>query len=154
MRVPRKIVPYGLHHIIQRSVKNIFFDENDNIKYLLLLRHAELKYNFSVIEYVLMSNHIHLIIRPLDSKNLSDGMKIVAGGDFSYFNKKYFTFGSLWAGRFYCKPIPPEQYEKTREYLLLNPVKVGLVSSAREYRWCSAYERELRVNANRFLRTG
>ena len=75
-RIARFVVPEFPHHIMQRGNKRqkVFFNENDYREYLRLLKTCSDCFKVDIIRYCLMSNHIHLIARPLKNGNLSQAI--------------------------------------------------------------------------------
>lgn len=67
-RARRKFGTKGLNHCIMRGInkKDIFFDDQDRKKYLKLLKQNKEKYKIKLGTYVLMQNHVHLIIKGYD----------------------------------------------------------------------------------------
>lgn len=140
--------PNKLYHIICRgnNQQKIFRYKRDYRYYLLLLKKAKQKYNFKIFAYVLMPNHIHLMIERGDS-SLSKIMHEVNTAYASYFNKKYKRSGHLFQGRFQSIIVNKESYfwELSR-YIHLNPVRADLASRPEDYPWSSYlvyfYDRE------------
>lgn len=67
-RTRRKFGTKGLNHCIMRGInkRDIFFDDQDRKKYLKLLKQNKEKYKIKLGTYVLMQNHVHLIIKGYD----------------------------------------------------------------------------------------
>lgn len=84
-----------------------------------------------------MSNHYHLIIETLDG-NLSKGMRQLNGVYTQKINRKYEKVGHLFQGRFKSILVDKESYllELSR-YVVLNPVRAGMVSNVNEWLWSS-----------------
>lgn len=66
-RVSRIVIPGLPHHITQRgnNRQDVFFLDDDREVYLQLLGRQALRYRLEVLGYCLITNHVHLLARPL-----------------------------------------------------------------------------------------
>lgn len=88
--------------------------------------------------YVLMTNHVHLLVSPASSAAAFSLMKPVTQKYAQYFNRKYKRVGTLWQGRYRSSPIETERYFLAcHRYIELNPVRAGLASEPGAYPWSS-----------------
>ncbi len=139
-RLPRLVIPYQPHHVIQRGNDRqpIFRDQEDYRVFLQWLREAIRQYKLALHAYVLMPNHIHLLVSPSDATGLGRAMQWIGRYYVPYFNKKYHRVGTLWQGRYKATVIDSEQYFLTCcRYIELNPVRADLVVDASQYPWSS-----------------
>lgn len=131
--------PGAIWHITSRGNerKNIFRSDADRRMLLELLAEAVRRFGWIVSTYVLMSNHYHFIIEtPLP--NLSRGMQWLNGTYARRFNRRHNRVGHLFQGRF--KGILVEDSEYLNEllrYVVLNPVRAGMMARPEECRWSS-----------------
>lgn len=100
-RKPRIHYPGAIYHVIARgnNKENIFLDSKDKNRYHDLLDKYKLKYNFEIYAYVLMDNHVHLLV----CVNEVPLAKIMQGIQLSYtqyYNKKYQHFGHVFQQRY------------------------------------------------------
>jgi hypothetical protein len=84
-----------------------------------------------------MSNHYHLLLETSEG-NLSAGMKLLNSAYAQYFNHTHDRTGHLFQGRFKAIVVEKESYllELSR-YIVLNPVRSGIVKSPDDYKWSS-----------------
>lgn len=139
-RGPRPVAPLIPHHVIHRGNNRqiIFAEPDDYIYYLACLRSAKALYSCRIYAYVLMTNHVHLLVEPSGPTDLGRFMKRVAGRYTRYMNRKYGRTGTLWEGRFKSALVEGERYLlAVSRYIELNPVRAKLVSDPGEYRWSS-----------------
>jgi putative transposase len=139
-RSTRITVPAFPHHIIQRGNNRqaIFFTDNDYRFFLECLHQAKLKCFCRIYAYVLMTNHFHLLVEPLQIGDLGRLMQSVGRRYVRYVNQVYRRSGTLWEGRFRSAVVSRDEYLMTcSRYIELNPVRAGLVSHAGQYRWSS-----------------
>jgi putative transposase len=139
-RLPRYAVPGVPQHVIQRGNNRspIFFSEDDCRFYLDCLREACAKQRCAVHAYVLMTNHVHLLMTPRTPNAISKVMQSVGRRYVQYVNANYERTGTLWEGRYRATLIDSEQYLLTCcRYIELNPVRAGVVRHPRRYTWSS-----------------
>jgi putative transposase len=139
-RLPRLYLPGCSQHIIQRGNNReaCFFDEADYKAYLSFLKDAAEKYRVAVHAYVLMTNHVHLLVTPSDEHGVSRMMQAQGRKYVQYFNYTYARTGTLWEGRYKSTLVDAENYLLTvYRYIELNPVRAGMVVHASEYPWSS-----------------
>jgi putative transposase len=139
-RLPRLIVPGQPHHVIQTGNNNqlVFLDAEDYQTFLGWLRTAAKNYKVAIHAYVLMPNHLHLLVTPADENGLGQMMQWVGRYYVPYFNQKYSRSGTLWNGRYKTSLIDAEQYFMLcSRYIEFNPVRNGMVGRAEDYQWSS-----------------
>jgi putative transposase len=88
--------------------------------------------------FVLMDNHLHLLVTPQVDKALSKMMQDLGRDYVRYFNKKHTRTGTLWEGRFRSALIQTDRYFLAcMVYIDLNPVRAGMVALALNHPWSS-----------------
>jgi putative transposase len=138
-RKPRIEFEGAFYHIIVRGNQrqNIFLDEADRRHYLERLQRYKNKCGFLLYAYVLMSNHIHLLIETPNDP-ISRIMQMI---NFTYtqcFNRKYGKVGHLFQGRYKSYLCDKDSYLLSLvRYIHNNPVRAGLVKDAGAYEWSS-----------------
>ena len=139
-RRPRSISPNIPVHVVQRgnNRRSCFRNYRDYRAYLAALREASSGYGVSVHAYVLMTNHVHMLVTPARDVSVSRMMQQLGRKYVSYFNKAHGRTGTLWEGRFRSSVISSYRYLfACYRYIELNPVRAGLVECARDYEWSS-----------------
>jgi putative transposase len=127
-------------HIIQRGNNRsaCFFADQDYGCYLHHLGELATRYACSVHAYVLMTNHVHLLLTPGRPDGASLLMKHLGQRYVQYVNRLYQRSGTLWEGRFRSSIVQAETYLlRIQRYIELNPVRAGMVDSPDAYRWSS-----------------
>ena len=138
-RTPRTFDPNGTYHIIGRGNNKslIFHDENDYKTYLYILLQTKSLYNFYLYHFVLMPNHVHLLLKP-NSDKLSHIMHAIQMNYARYFCKKYNFIGHVWQGRFKNVEIKNDaQLLSCGNYIEMNPVRAGLIVRPETWQWSS-----------------
>ncbi|EOR20126.1 hypothetical protein SDC9_71254 [bioreactor metagenome] len=130
------------YHVTVRGNRrnDIFRDKEDFEYYLNIIEEALLyyiNYNYKVICYCLMDNHVHLMIKT-DIEVLGKLMGRISAAYTRYFNKKYNYIGHLFQDRYYSELIENDiQMLETSRYIHLNPVRAKMVKNPAEYIWSS-----------------
>ena len=131
-RKPRFFVPGLAAHVIQRGNNRqaIFFETADYELYLSLVCEGRDRYGCSIHAYVLMTNHVHLLLTPMEKSSVSRMMQYVGRHYVPYINAKYARSGTLWEGRFQASIVDSASYLLAcYRYIELNPVRAGMVRS-------------------------
>ncbi len=139
-RLPRLILAGQTHHLIQRGHNRqaIFVDDQDRRKYVDTLREVAAIHGVAVHAYVLMDNHVHLLVTPQQSDGASCMMQALGRRYVAWFNQRHGRSGTLWEGRFRGALIDSERYFLTcMRYIDLNPVRAGMVTNCRDFIWSS-----------------
>ncbi len=129
----------AVYHITSRgnARQNIFLDDEDKKRFLDTLTAVIERYNWLCHAYCLMNNHYHLTIETLDA-NLSRGMRQLNGVYTQVFNRKHRLVGHLFQGRYKAILVEKERYLLALcRYIVLNPVRAGLVTTPGDWRWSS-----------------
>lgn len=127
-------------HIIQRGNNRTacFFADEDYQFYLEHLKQACKKHKVSLHAYVLMTNHVHLLLTPETSDGASHVMKQLGQRYVQYINRTYRRSGTLWEGRFRSCIVGEEDYFLAcHRYIELNPVRAAMVDHPADYPWSS-----------------
>jgi putative transposase len=127
-------------HIVQRGINRepCFFAEEDHQSYLHWLQEAAADWHCIVHAYVLMTNHVHLLVTPETETGAAKLMQAVGRRYVQYINRSYKRTGSLWEGRYKSSVIQAETYLLTcMRYIELNPVRAGMVQDPGRYRFSS-----------------
>src|SRR5471032_331484 len=139
-RLPRLIIPSQPHHVIQRGNNDqlIFQDSEDYLAFLGWLRSAAKTYKVAVHAYVLLPNHLHLLVSPSDEAGLGQMMQWIGRYYVPYFNQKYGRSGTLWQGRYKATVLDAELYLLLcSHYIEQNPVRSGLAATPADFPWSS-----------------
>jgi len=141
--MPRKLrfyLPGIPAHIIQRGNNRqaVFFCDEDCCAYLGWLKSGARTHGCAIHAYVLMTNHVHLLVTPQQRDSISRLMQYVGRHYVTYINHHYGRSGSLWEGRHKGCVIAQDGYFLAcGRYIELNPVRAGMVMHPGEYRWSS-----------------
>jgi len=127
-------------HVIQRGNNRqaCFFAEEDYRFYLYWLKKGADEYGCDIHAYVLMTNHVHLLLTPHGKTSASGLMQSLGRRYVQYVNRIYKRSGTLWEGRFKASLVNAEEYLLLCcRYIELNPVRAGMVPDPGAYPWSS-----------------
>jgi len=127
-------------HVIQRGVNRslCFRDDLDRQRYLGLLKDHAAENDCVIHAYVLMGNHVHLLISPASESGLSRTMKALGERYVPFYNRRHGRTGTLWEGRFRSNLVQSERYlAMCQTYIELNPVRADIVRHPAQYPWSS-----------------
>ncbi|MBI4847638.1 MAG: transposase [Nitrospirae bacterium] len=140
-RIARVIAEGYPHHVIQRgnNREKVFFDKKDKEKYLSLLKKYSDKWKSSILAYCLMTNHIHLLVRPQEELSLWKMMQGITVCFTQYVNRKYKRTGRLWESRYHSCIVDNEKYLwAVSRYIEQNPLRAKMVTKAEDFPYSSA----------------
>jgi putative transposase len=130
-----------VYHILTRgnNRQNVFKEERDYKRYIETLQRYKEKYKFKLYHYVLMTNHVHLVVETTrGGGNLSDIMKGINLSYAQYYKNRYRHTGHFWQDRYKSIIISKDDYLLAcGSYVELNPVRAKVVEDPKEYRWSS-----------------
>ena len=138
-RKPRVEYAGAFYHVICRGNQRqvIFRSDADREYYLERLEEYRQRYGFNVYAYVLMSNHVHLLLETgkVPLSKIMQGLQLRYTG---YYNRKYKKVGHLFQGRYKAILCDRQAYllELVR-YLHLNPGRMHTPMDPWRYRWSS-----------------
>jgi len=139
-RQPRPDLADVPQHVVQRGNDRqpCFYVEEDYRRYLAGLRESAIRHGCTVHAYVLMTNHVHLLLTPSHAGAVSRMMQWLGRAYVGYINGRYRRSGTLWEGRYKSCLVDTERYLLTcYRYIELNPVRAAMVAAPGEYTWSS-----------------
>lgn len=136
----RNDIPGVALHITQRgNNRQLMFRENEDYQRFagMLIQYSE-KYQVIVHAWMLMPNHIHLLVTPQEKKMVGRMMMCATGAYTRFYNQKYKRTGTLYEKRYYSALVDYDEYViNVYKYIELNPVKAGLVQHPSYWHWSS-----------------
>jgi len=135
----RRVSKTSVYHVMMRGINRqlIFEEEEDYTRFLSYTLDSKEIFRFKLLAYCLMSNHVHLLIKD-ENDVLSKSIHRLSSRYAAWFNRKYDRCGPLFQGRFKSEVIESDSYLSTvLIYIFQNPVKAGICTKAKDYRWSS-----------------
>jgi putative transposase len=139
-RQPRFKIAGVTQFITQRgnNKQAVFFSEQDYQYYLSILDEATIQEECQVHAFVLMANHIHILVTPNTSNGISQLMKTIGQRYVSYINKVEKRSGTLWDGRYKASLVESGHYLiACMRYIETEPVRLAMVKIPKNYRFSS-----------------
>jgi putative transposase len=139
-RQARLVLPDVALHVVQRGHNRnaCFWHDTDRMVYLTLLYDMSKQKGCAVHAYVLMTNHVHLLLTPRTSDSCARLMRNLGQQYVQYVNRRYERSGTLWEGRYRSCLVESSEYVLAcHRYIELNPVRAGMVPTPDAYRWSS-----------------
>lgn len=142
-REARRKSATGVYHVILRGAnrQEIFHDEEDDMKFLDIIKKYLRISKFTLYAWCLMGNHVHLLLKE-GEEELAVTMKRIAVSYVSFYNGKYHTTGHLFQDRFKSENVETDEYFLTViRYIHQNPVKAGIIAKMEDWKWssCAGY---------------
>lgn len=132
-------IPGGFYHVTLRgnSRKRIFFDDDDRVKFCLLMQEGVERFGHRVHAFCLMNNHVHILVQA-GEKPIGKAMQNLAFRYSRKLNKKFKTTGHRFQGRYYSGIIDTDAYlHEAIKYIHLNPVRANMIDEPSKYYWSS-----------------
>ena len=131
--------PGAVYHIMSRGDRrhDIFCDDVDRRCFLHILAKEVLQQRWRLYAYCLMGNHYHLLVETPDA-NLVVGMRRLNGVYTQTFNRRHGLVGHVLQGRYKSIVVEKDAYLlELARYVVLNPVRAGLVAHVQDWIWSS-----------------
>lgn len=139
-RLPRLNIEGVLYYVTCRGAheQKLFEQRRDFEMYLELLKKYRQEYKFRLYAYVLLDQHIHLLVEPRESVTISDIIHVINSSYSKYFNSTYRRKGHLFRERFKACLVEKETYlVRLTSHIHLNPKRIGLVDDPKDYSYSS-----------------
>ena len=138
-RLARAVFPGVPHHVTQRGNgrQQTFFSDADYRLYRDLLAEHAAAAGVAVWSWVLMPNHVHLILVPPEPDALSAMLSLVHRRYAGHVHARLQRTGHFWQGRFGCVAMDEAHLGAALRYVALNPVRARLVKRAVDWPWSS-----------------
>lgn len=131
--------PGAVYHVTARGNRqaSIFHDDADRLAWISILGLTCARFNYSVHGYCQMTNHFHLLVETIDGA-LARGMRYLNGVYSQQVNRRHGLSGHLFQGRYHAVIVQKDSHLlELARYIVLNPVRAGMVDRAEDWRWSS-----------------
>jgi REP element-mobilizing transposase RayT len=139
-RQPRSFRPGGFYHLTTRGNCGapIAIDDWDRRMFVNLLARTAVRFGIHIRAWCLMTNHYHLVVE-VPTGEVSRALQFLNGSYARHFNERHGRTGHVFGGRFRAALLESEEHFLSACcYVVLNPVRAGLVASAEEWRWAGS----------------
>lgn len=140
-RLARAVFPGHPHHVTQRGNgrAQTFFSDDDYALYRALLAEHAPAAGVEVLAWVLMPNHVHLILTPRDADGIRRALSAVHRRYAGAIHARLKRTGHFWQGRFGCVALDEAHLGAALRYVALNPVRARLVDRVVDWAWSSVH---------------
>ncbi len=148
--------PGAVYHVTARgnARQDIYLTDGDRAAFLEILGGVIEKFRWCCHGYCLMGNHYHLLIETPEA-NLARGMRQLNGVYTQALNRAHDRVGHVFQGRYKAILVEREAYLlELARYLVLNPVRAGVVAAAGDWPWSSYGATAGEARAPAWLSTG
>ena len=138
-------------HITHRCHQREFLLKftRDRRRWLYWLFEARKRFDLCVLNYIVTSNHIHLLVYDRGRGEISDSMQLVAARTAQEYNLRKGRQGAFWEDRYHATAVDADEYlARCLVYIDLNMVRAGVVSQAEQ--WPESGYRELQSPPQRY----
>jgi len=143
-RSKRFFMPGYAWHITQRCHNRDFLlkFKRDKQRWLELLSHAKKRYDLSILNYAVTSNHIHLLVEDNRyDRSIARALHFVAGRMAWEYNKRKNRRGAYWEDRYHATAVETDKYLlECAVYIDLNMVRAGVVNHPAQWEFCGYQE--------------
>lgn len=142
-RANRYLLPGHIWHITHRCHKQEFLLKfaKDRQRWRHWLFEAKKRYGLSVLNYIVTSNHIHLLVRDCGRGEIAKSMQLIAGRTAEEYNQRKKRKDAFWEDRYHATAVDTCDYlSQCMVYIDLNMVRAGVVSSPEDLCWSGYHE--------------
>jgi putative transposase len=139
-RLSRIFVPGIPAHVVMRGHNRqaVFAGDGDRLAFLHYLREAAEKLELAVHSYVLMTNHVHLLVTGSERTSLPRTIQAIGRKYVPRLNRRQDRTGTLWESRYFSALVDTDRYALScHRYIELNPVRAALVPEPAGFIWSS-----------------
>lgn len=150
-RANRCFLPGHVWHITHRCHQKEFLLKfaRDRRRWLHWLFEAKNRFGLCVLNYIVTSNHIHLLVHDQGKGEIARSMQLIAGRTAQEYNNRKGRRGAFWEDRYHATAVDTEDYlARCLVYIDLNMVRAGVVSHPSQ--WTSSGYREIQDPPNRY----
>ena len=150
-RANRYFLPNHVWHITHRCHKKEFLLKfaKDRQRWRFWLFEAKKRYGLCVLNYIVTSNHIHLLVRDRGEGEIAQSMQLIAGRTAQEYNQRKARKGAFWEDRYHATAVDSEDYlARCMVYIDLNMVRAGAVKHPADWDVCGY--REIQHPPNRY----
>jgi putative transposase len=142
-RANRHYLPGYVWHITHRCHQKEFLLKFslDRRRYVQWLFKAKKKYGLSILNYIITSNHIHLMVADTGKDIIPKSMQLIAGRTGQEYNQRKSRKGAFWEDRYHATIVQTNRHLfSCMAYIDLNMVRAGVVVHPSEWEECGYNE--------------
>ena len=144
------------YHVLNRANRKaeVFHEPVDYAAFLALMAKAQDHVHIDIFAICLLPNHVHLVVRPFQDRDVSRWMQWLFATHSIHYNKKHSKCGHVWQGRFKALPVQSDEHLlAVLRYVERNALRAKLAARAEDWPWGSLHWRERHWGAGARLLT-
>ena len=152
-RANRHFLPNHIWHITHRCHKKEFLLKfaKDRKNWIHWLYEAKKRYGLCVLNYIVTSNHIHLLVKDTKENTIAKAMQLIASQTAQAYNKRKNRKGAFWEDRYHATAVQVDRHlARCMVYIDLNMVRAGVVDHPSD--WIHAGYHEIQSLPERYKR--
>lgn len=142
-RANRHYIPGHVWHLTHRCHKKEFLLRfgKDRLRWLYWLFEAKKRYGLCVLDYMVTSNHVHLLVYGEDTVTIPRSMQLIAGRTGQEYNQRKGRKGAFWEDRYHATAVETGRHlVACMVYIDLNIVRAGAVKHPKDWPFCGYNE--------------
>jgi len=150
-RANRYFLPGYLWHITHRCHQRKFLLKfaRDRRRYLHWVFEAKKRFGLCVLDYIVTSNHVHLLVKDTGADVIAESMQLIAGRTAQEYNQRKARQGAFWQDRYHATAVEADEHlHRCLAYIDLNMVRAGVVSHPAQ--WNESGFREIQKPPKRY----
>lgn len=150
-RAHRHFLPGHVWHITHRCHETAFLLKfaQDRRRYMRWLFEAKKRFGLCVLDYMVTSNHIHLLVKDTDEHVIANSIQLIAGRTAQEYNLRKGRQGAFWEDRYHATAVETDVHlHRCLVYIDLNMVRAGIVTHPAE--WLHSGYREIQKSPERY----
>jgi REP element-mobilizing transposase RayT len=150
-RANRHFLPGSVWHITHRCHRKSFLLKFalDRQSYLRWLFEAKKRFGLCVLNYMVTSNHVHLLVKDTGGDVIAQSMQLIAGRTAQEYNQRKNLHGAFWEDRYHATAIEADEHlHRCVVYIDLNMVRAGIVTHP--LHWVHSGYREIQRPPKRY----
>ena len=150
-RANRHFLAGHIWHITHRCHQKQFLLKfpRDRRRYLHWVFDAKKRFGLCVLNYMVTSNHVHLLVKDAGGDVIAQSMQLIAGRTAQEYNQRKSRHGAFWEDRYHATAIQADEHlHRCLIYIDLNMVRAGVVSHPRD--WAHSGYREIQEPPKRY----
>lgn len=143
LRAHRCCLPGHVWHITHRCYRNAFLLEfaGDRERWLYWMHQAGKHYGLCVLNYVITSNHVHLLVQDQGNGEVAQSMRLVAARTSREYNQRQGRRAAYWEDRYHATAVETGEYlRRCMTYIDCHMVRAGVVRHPEDWIWSGYYE--------------
>jgi len=142
-RAKRHYVPGYVWHLTHRCHNREFLlrFERDRTRWRHWLFEARKRYGLSILDYIVTSNHVHLLVHDSGNSRIARTMQLVSGRVAQEYNNRKNRRGAFWEDRYFATAVAADRHlVQCLVYIDLNMVRAGVVRHPSQWNVCGFNE--------------